>query len=163
MTGAPPRAAINDFTDFFLGAVSSASPQSLMEQRVNQLSDLQCAHSWPAGSDDDSDSTSCSTQPQIAGHCYSCSTMTLIGTSLSDLRHSDQRGLHWHQPLQPLAAWSTDATATTTASRAPPARSLLHGRRIPQRAVNISQHLRERSHATIASAGNCRRSDTTGQ
>jgi len=65
--GSPPT---NDLTDFFLGAVSADSPLSFLETRLSSATDAQCANGWPFGSDADDDSTSCSTQPQIAGHCY---------------------------------------------------------------------------------------------
>jgi hypothetical protein len=66
-TGSPPT---NDLTDFFLGSVSGDSPLSFLETRLSGATDAQCANGWPLGSDADDDSTSCSTQPQIAGHCF---------------------------------------------------------------------------------------------
>jgi hypothetical protein len=86
----------NDLTDFFLGAVSAESPNSFFEHALNDPpSDPQCATGWPAGESDKAEATMCSTQPQIAGHCYSWLGNDLNAATLGptcDIRSSSPCG-----------------------------------------------------------------------
>jgi hypothetical protein len=72
--------AANDLTDFFVSAVPGPREVRFAETKLSTTPDPQCAMGWPGGSDRVDDSTSCSVQPQIAGHCYSWLGNDLTGT-----------------------------------------------------------------------------------